>query len=144
MTARNSGDGRRSFTMRDRRDASVEARGRVRDDATGEVVPSGPPSGGCECKRPAGENLWGYLFLSVPLELIFALLVAMVFNRGLQALSLYGAISGLGASGVAFGELPAPIAGLVHPHVINQEMIEAQSQFLPQFGESSDLRVSHR
>ena len=92
----------------------------------------------------------------------------------------YGAISGLGASGVAFGELPAPIAGLVHPHVINQEMIveaglmgdkdlafqafvndplvshhpearnlfeemfEAQSHFLPQFGESSDLRVSHR
>jgi alpha-galactosidase/6-phospho-beta-glucosidase family protein len=35
----------------------------------------------------------------------------------------YGAISGLGASGVAFGELPAPIAGLVHPHVLNQEMI---------------------
>lgn len=35
----------------------------------------------------------------------------------------YGAISGLGASGVAFGELPAPIAALVHPHVINQEMI---------------------
>jgi alpha-galactosidase/6-phospho-beta-glucosidase family protein len=92
----------------------------------------------------------------------------------------YGAISGLGASGVAFGELPAPVAGLVHPHVINQEMIveaglmgdkdlafqafvndplvshhpearnlfeemfEAQSQLLPQFGESSDLRVSHR
>ena len=92
----------------------------------------------------------------------------------------YGAISGLGASGVAFGELPAPIAGLVHPHVINQEMIveagltgdrdlafqafvndplishhpeagnmfeemfEAHSQYLTQFGESSDLRVSHR
>jgi alpha-galactosidase/6-phospho-beta-glucosidase family protein len=35
----------------------------------------------------------------------------------------YGAISGLGASGVAFGELPSPIAALVHPHVINQEMI---------------------
>jgi alpha-galactosidase/6-phospho-beta-glucosidase family protein len=35
----------------------------------------------------------------------------------------YGAISGLGASGVAFGDLPAPIAALVYPHVINQEMI---------------------
>lgn len=35
----------------------------------------------------------------------------------------YGEISGLGASGVAFGELPAPIAALVHPHVVNQEMI---------------------
>jgi alpha-galactosidase/6-phospho-beta-glucosidase family protein len=35
----------------------------------------------------------------------------------------YGAISGLGASGVAFGELPAPIAALVHPHVLNQETI---------------------
>ncbi len=92
----------------------------------------------------------------------------------------YGAISGLGASGVAFGELPAPIAGLVHPHVLNQEMIveagltgdrdlafqaflndplvshhpearnmfeemfEAQSRYLPQFGESSGLRASHR
>jgi len=92
----------------------------------------------------------------------------------------YGAISGLGASGVAFGDLPAPIAALVHPHVINQEMIveaaltgdkdlafqaflndplishhpearnifeemfEAQSRFLPQFGESSGLRASHR
>jgi galacturan 1,4-alpha-galacturonidase len=90
----------------------------------------------------------------------------------------YGAISGLGASGVAFGELPPPIAALVHPHVLNQEMIveagltgdkdlafraflndplvphhpesrnmfeemfEAQSQHLPQFGESSGLRVS--
>jgi galacturan 1,4-alpha-galacturonidase len=90
----------------------------------------------------------------------------------------YGAISGLGASGVAFGELPPPIAALVHPHVLNQEMIveagltgdkdlafraflndplvphhpesrnmfeemfEAQSQYLPQFGESAGLRVS--
>jgi len=35
----------------------------------------------------------------------------------------YGAISGLGASGVTFGELPAPIAALVHPHVFNQETI---------------------
>jgi multiple sugar transport system permease protein len=155
MTARNSGEGRRSFTVRDRRGAGVEAPGRVRDDATGEVVPSGPPSGGREGKRAAGENLWGYLFLSpwflglflltlgpmlatlyfsftdyplltgpewtgldnykrmffedprylqslkvtyiyvflsVPLELVFALLVAMVLNRGLQALSLYRAI----------------------------------------------------
>jgi alpha-galactosidase/6-phospho-beta-glucosidase family protein len=92
----------------------------------------------------------------------------------------YGAISGLGASGVAFGELPAPIAGLVHPHVLNQEMIveagltgdkdlafqaflndplvshhpearnmfeemfEAHSQYLPQFGESSGLRAGAR
>jgi alpha-galactosidase/6-phospho-beta-glucosidase family protein len=92
----------------------------------------------------------------------------------------YGAISGLGASGVAFGELPAPIAGLVHPHVLNQEMIveagltgdkdlafqaflndplvshhpearnmfeemfEAHSQYLPQFGESSGLRAGSR
>jgi multiple sugar transport system permease protein len=155
MTARNSGEGRRSFTLRDQRGASVEAQGQVRDDAAGEVVPSGPPSGGREGKRAAGENLWGYLFLSpwflglflltlgpmlatlyfsftdypllagpewtgldnykrmffddprylqslkvtfiyvflsVPLELVFALLVAMVLNRGLQALSLYRAI----------------------------------------------------
>jgi multiple sugar transport system permease protein len=33
-----------------------------------------------------------YVLLSVPLELVFALLVAMVLNRGLQALSLYRAI----------------------------------------------------
>jgi multiple sugar transport system permease protein len=155
MTARNSGEDRRSFTVRDQRQGGVEAPGRVRDDAAGEVVPSGPPSGGRGGKRAAGENLWGYLFLSpwflglflltlgpmlatfyfsftdyplltgpewtgldnykrmffedprylqslkvtfiyvflsVPLELIFALLVAMVLNRGLQALSLYRAI----------------------------------------------------
>jgi multiple sugar transport system permease protein len=155
MTARNSGEGRRSFTLRDQRGASVEAQGQVRDDAAGEVVPSGPPSGGRRGRRATGENLWGYLFLSpwflglflltlgpmlatlyfsftdypllagpewtgldnykrmffddprylqslkvtfiyvflsVPLELVFALLVAMVLNRGLQALSLYRAI----------------------------------------------------
>jgi alpha-galactosidase/6-phospho-beta-glucosidase family protein len=92
----------------------------------------------------------------------------------------YGAISGLGASGVAFGEFPAPIVALVRPHVFNQEMIveagltgdmdlafqaflndplvshhpdsqnmfeemfEAHSQYLPQFGESSNLRASYR
>lgn len=155
MTARNSGEGRRSFTLRDQRGASVEAQGQVRDDAAGEVVPSGPPSGGRRGRRATGETLWGYLFLSpwflglflltlgpmlatlyfsftdypllagpewtgldnykrmffddprylqslkvtfiyvflsVPLELVFALLVAMVLNRGLQALSLYRAI----------------------------------------------------
>ena len=103
--------------------------------------------------------------------------------RGLPAgavVETYGAISGLGASGVAFGELPAPIAALVHPHVLNQEMIveagltgnrdlafqaflndplishhpesrnmfeemfEAHSRYLPQFGESSGLRASYR
>ncbi|HEV8044940.1 MAG TPA: hypothetical protein VGP38_07160, partial [Rubrobacter sp.] len=89
----------------------------------------------------------------------------------------YGAISGLGASGVAFGEMPAPIAAIVHPHVLNQEMIveaglagdrdlafraflndplvshhpeslnmfeemfEAHSRYLPQFGEGSGLRA---
>jgi multiple sugar transport system permease protein len=158
MTARNSGDDdQRWFAVRDQRQGGtgVEAPGRVRDDATGEVVPSGPPSRGRAGKRAAGENLWGYIFLSpwflglftltlgpmlatlyfsftdyplltapewtgldnyrrmffddprylqslkvtfiyvflsVPLELIFALLVAMVLNRGLQALSLYRAI----------------------------------------------------
>ena len=34
----------------------------------------------------------------------------------------YGAIDGLGARGVAFGELPTPIASLIHPHVMNQEI----------------------
>lgn len=156
MTARNSGEGsRRSFAVGDQRrvGGGDDAPGRGQDDATGEIVPSGPPSGGG--KRVAGENLWGYLFLSpwflglfaltlgpmlatlyfsftdyplltapewtgldnyrtmffedsrylqslkvtfiyvflsVPLELVFALLVAMVLNRGLQALSLYRAI----------------------------------------------------
>jgi len=92
----------------------------------------------------------------------------------------YGAISGLGASGVAFGDLPPPIAALLYPHVLNQEMIveaglagdrdlafqaflndplishhpearnmfeemfEAQSHYLPQFGQSSGLRASYR
>ena len=158
MTARNSGDDhQRWFAVRGQRQGGtgVEAPGRVRDDATGEVVPSGPPSRGRAGKRAAGENLWGYVFLSpwflglfaltlgpmlatlyfsftdyplltapewtgldnykrmffddprylqslkvtfiyvflsVPLELVFALLVAMVLNRGLQALSLYRAI----------------------------------------------------
>jgi alpha-galactosidase len=91
-----------------------------------------------------------------------------------------GAANGLGASGVAFGELPPEVAALVHPHVFNAEMIveaaltgdkelafrafandplvghrpearemfeemfEAQSRYLPQFGESSDLRASYR
>lgn len=35
----------------------------------------------------------------------------------------YGAVNGLGASGVAFGELPPSIAALVHPHVFNQETV---------------------
>jgi multiple sugar transport system permease protein len=33
-----------------------------------------------------------YVFLSVPLQLVFALLVAAILNRGLQALSIYRAI----------------------------------------------------
>jgi alpha-galactosidase/6-phospho-beta-glucosidase family protein len=35
----------------------------------------------------------------------------------------YGALNGAGAVGIAFGELPPPIAALVHPHVFNQEAI---------------------
>jgi alpha-galactosidase/6-phospho-beta-glucosidase family protein len=35
----------------------------------------------------------------------------------------YGALNGTGASGIVFGELPPPIAALVHPHVFNQEAI---------------------
>jgi ABC-type Fe3+ transport system permease subunit len=150
MTVPNSGEGQRSFAVggQSQRGTDVEVSGRARDDATGEVVPSGPPSGGRRDNRAAGEDLWGYLFLSpwflglfvltlgpmlatlyfsftdypllaapewtgldnykrmffddprylqslkvtfiyvflsVPLELVFALLVAMVLNRGLQA-----------------------------------------------------------
>jgi alpha-galactosidase/6-phospho-beta-glucosidase family protein len=33
----------------------------------------------------------------------------------------YGALNGSGASGIVFGELPPPVAALVHPHVFNQE-----------------------
>ncbi|HJQ29662.1 MAG TPA: hypothetical protein VJ827_09980, partial [Rubrobacter sp.] len=33
----------------------------------------------------------------------------------------YGALNGAGASGIVFGELPPPVAALVHPHVFNQE-----------------------
>ena len=33
----------------------------------------------------------------------------------------YGALNGTGASGIVFGELPPPVAALVHPHVFNQE-----------------------
>jgi alpha-galactosidase len=35
----------------------------------------------------------------------------------------YGALNGNGASGIVFGELPPPVAALVHPHVFNQEAI---------------------
>jgi len=35
----------------------------------------------------------------------------------------YGALNGTGASGIVFGELPSPVAALVHPHVFNQEAI---------------------
>lgn len=35
----------------------------------------------------------------------------------------YGAINGLGASGIAFGELPRPVAAMVHPHVLDQEAV---------------------
>src|SRR5215210_1053109 len=35
----------------------------------------------------------------------------------------YGALNGAGAAGIVFGELPPPIAALVHPHVFNQEAI---------------------
>jgi alpha-galactosidase/6-phospho-beta-glucosidase family protein len=35
----------------------------------------------------------------------------------------YGALNGTGASGIVFGELPPPVAALVHPHVFNQEAI---------------------
>jgi alpha-galactosidase/6-phospho-beta-glucosidase family protein len=33
----------------------------------------------------------------------------------------YGAVNGAGASGIVFGELPQPVAALVHPHAFNQE-----------------------
>ncbi len=35
----------------------------------------------------------------------------------------YGALNGMGASGIVFGELPPPVATLVHPHVFNQEAV---------------------
>jgi alpha-galactosidase/6-phospho-beta-glucosidase family protein len=35
----------------------------------------------------------------------------------------YGALNGLGASGIVFGELPPAVAALVHPHVFNQEAV---------------------
>jgi alpha-galactosidase/6-phospho-beta-glucosidase family protein len=35
----------------------------------------------------------------------------------------YGAVNGAGASGIVFGELPPPVAALVHPHVFNQEAV---------------------
>jgi alpha-galactosidase/6-phospho-beta-glucosidase family protein len=35
----------------------------------------------------------------------------------------YGALNGTGASGIVFGELPPPVAALVHPHVFNQEAV---------------------
>jgi alpha-galactosidase/6-phospho-beta-glucosidase family protein len=35
----------------------------------------------------------------------------------------YGALNGTGASGIVFGELPPPVAALVHPHVFNQEAL---------------------
>jgi alpha-galactosidase/6-phospho-beta-glucosidase family protein len=35
----------------------------------------------------------------------------------------YGALNGTGASGIVFGELPPPVAALVHLHVFNQEAI---------------------
>ena len=35
----------------------------------------------------------------------------------------YGALNGAGASGIVFGELPPPVAALVHPHVFNQEAV---------------------
>lgn len=35
----------------------------------------------------------------------------------------YGAVNGVGASGIVFGELPPPVAALVHPHVFNQEAV---------------------
>jgi len=35
----------------------------------------------------------------------------------------YGALNGAGASGIIFGEVPPPVAALVHPHVFNQEAI---------------------
>jgi alpha-galactosidase/6-phospho-beta-glucosidase family protein len=38
-------------------------------------------------------------------------------------LETYGALNGAGASGIVFGELPPPVAALVHPHVFNQEAI---------------------
>ena len=35
----------------------------------------------------------------------------------------YGALNGAGASGIVFGELPPPVAALVHQHVFNQKAI---------------------
>jgi alpha-galactosidase len=35
----------------------------------------------------------------------------------------YGALNSTGASGIVFGELPPPVAALVHPHVFNQVAI---------------------
>ena len=35
----------------------------------------------------------------------------------------YGALNGTGASGIVFGDLPSPVASLVHTHVFNQEAI---------------------
>jgi alpha-galactosidase/6-phospho-beta-glucosidase family protein len=35
----------------------------------------------------------------------------------------YGAVNGTGTSGIVFGELPTPVAALVHPHVFNQEAV---------------------
>ena len=66
MTVPNSGEGQRSVAVggQSQRGTDVEAPGRVRDDATGEVVPSGPRSGGRRGKRAAGENLWAYIFLT--------------------------------------------------------------------------------
>jgi galacturan 1,4-alpha-galacturonidase len=32
-------------------------------------------------------------------------------------------LNGAGASGIVFGELPPPVAALVHPHVFNHEAI---------------------
>jgi alpha-galactosidase len=39
------------------------------------------------------------------------------------AVVTYGVLNGTGASGIVFGELPTPVAALVHPHVFNQEAI---------------------
>jgi alpha-galactosidase/6-phospho-beta-glucosidase family protein len=35
----------------------------------------------------------------------------------------YGALNGVGASGIVFGDLPPAVAALVHPHVFNQEAV---------------------
>jgi galacturan 1,4-alpha-galacturonidase len=49
----------------------------------------------------------------------------------------YGALNGTGASGIVFGELPPPVAALVHPHVFNQEAIV-------QAGLTGDTELSFR